>query len=139
MLFMINMLHSFFVLGKRSFETKSGGYKEGWRSHCSWWWMGWVCYLKYETNIDRKIVKSDKKAGISSTVIWPRKWRFSLGNPNPGIQIKDASENPKYTQLDFFFFLAHLSWKLKWANLIAFCPSSDCPSVCPSVCLSVCL
>jgi hypothetical protein len=25
-------------------------------------------------------------------------------------------------------FLAHLSWKLKWAFLIAFCPSSVCPS-----------
>jgi hypothetical protein len=32
-------------------------------------------------------------------------------------------------------FLAHLSWKLKWAILIARCPSSVCPSVCPSVCL----
>jgi hypothetical protein len=27
-------------------------------------------------------------------------------------------------------FLAHLSWKLKWAILIAFCPSSVCLSVC---------
>jgi hypothetical protein len=27
-------------------------------------------------------------------------------------------------------FLAHLSWKLKWAILIARCPSSVCPSVC---------
>ena len=37
--------------------------------------------------------------------------------------------------------LAHLSWKLKWAFLITFCPSSVrlsvCPSVCPSVRLSV--
>ena len=31
-------------------------------------------------------------------------------------------------------FLAHLSWKLKWAFLITFCPSSVRPSVCPSVC-----
>jgi hypothetical protein len=31
-------------------------------------------------------------------------------------------------------FLAHLSWKLKWAFLIVFCPSSFCPSVRPSVC-----
>jgi hypothetical protein len=31
-------------------------------------------------------------------------------------------------------FLAHLSWKLKWAILIAFCPSSVRPSVCLSVC-----
>jgi hypothetical protein len=31
-------------------------------------------------------------------------------------------------------FLAHLSWKLKWAILIARCPSSICPSVCLSVC-----
>jgi hypothetical protein len=30
-------------------------------------------------------------------------------------------------------FLAHLSWKLKWAFLIALCPSSVCPSVCLSV------
>jgi hypothetical protein len=30
-------------------------------------------------------------------------------------------------------FLAHLSWKLKWAILIARCPSSVCPSVRPSV------
>jgi hypothetical protein len=29
--------------------------------------------------------------------------------------------------------LAHLSWKLKWAILIAFCPSSVCLSVCLSV------
>jgi hypothetical protein len=27
------------------------------------------------------------------------------------------------------FFSAHLSWKRKWAFLIAFCPSSVCPSV----------
>ena len=27
-------------------------------------------------------------------------------------------------------FLAHLSWKLKWAFLIVFRPSSVCPSVC---------
>ena len=39
---------------------------------------------------------------------------------------------------EFKPFLAHLSWKLKWAFLIAFRPSSVCPSVCPSVCLSVC-
>ena len=30
-------------------------------------------------------------------------------------------------------FLAHLSWKLKWAFLITCCPSSVCPSVCLSV------
>jgi hypothetical protein len=36
-----------------------------------------------------------------------------------------------------YFFLAHLSWKLKWAILIAFCPSSVCLAVCLSVCLSV--
>ena len=36
-------------------------------------------------------------------------------------------------------FLAHLSWKLKWAFLITCRPASVCPSVCPSVCLSVCL
>ena len=35
-------------------------------------------------------------------------------------------------------FLAHLSWKLKWAFLITCRPSSVCPSICPSVCLSVC-
>jgi hypothetical protein len=34
-------------------------------------------------------------------------------------------------------FLAHLSWKLKWAILIAFCPSSVCLSVRLSVCLTV--
>jgi hypothetical protein len=42
---------------------------------------------------------------------------------------------------NFLDFLAHLSWKLKWAFLIALCPSSVrlsvCPSVRPSVCLSV--
>ena len=32
-------------------------------------------------------------------------------------------------------FLAHLSWKLKWAFLITFRPSSVCPSVRLSVCL----
>ena len=37
----------------------------------------------------------------------------------------------------FHPFLAHLSWKLKWAILIARCPPSCCPSVCLSVCLSV--
>ena len=31
-------------------------------------------------------------------------------------------------------FLAHLSWKLKWAFLITCCPSSVCLSVCLSVC-----
>ena len=31
-------------------------------------------------------------------------------------------------------FLAHLSWKLKWAFLITFRPSSVCLSVCLSVC-----
>jgi hypothetical protein len=36
-----------------------------------------------------------------------------------------------------FFSLAHLSWKLKWAFLIAFCPSSFCPSVSPSVRLDI--
>jgi hypothetical protein len=35
-------------------------------------------------------------------------------------------------------FLAHLSWKLKWAILIAFCPLSVCLSVRPFVCPSVC-
>jgi hypothetical protein len=35
-------------------------------------------------------------------------------------------------------FLAHLSWKLKWAILIAGCPSSVRLSVCPSVRPSVC-
>ena len=34
-------------------------------------------------------------------------------------------------------FLAHLSWKLKWAFLITCRPASVCPSVCLSVCLSV--
>ena len=34
-------------------------------------------------------------------------------------------------------FVAHLSWKLKWAFLIAFRPSSVCLSVCLSVRLSV--
>jgi hypothetical protein len=29
----------------------------------------------------------------------------------------------------FLYFLAHLSWKLKWAILITRCPSSFCPSV----------
>jgi hypothetical protein len=33
----------------------------------------------------------------------------------------------------FFPFLAHLSWKLKWAFLIACCPASVCLSVCLSV------
>ena len=32
------------------------------------------------------------------------------------------------------WFLAHLSWKLKWAFLITCCPSSVCSSVCLSVC-----
>ena len=36
-------------------------------------------------------------------------------------------------------FLAHLSWKLKWAFLITCRPSSVCPSVRPYVCPSVCL
>ena len=40
--------------------------------------------------------------------------------------------------LEFDPFLAHLSWKLKWAFLITLRPSSVCPSVCPSVRLSVC-
>jgi hypothetical protein len=31
--------------------------------------------------------------------------------------------------IPFLRFLAHLSWKLKWAILIARCPSSVCPSV----------
>jgi hypothetical protein len=31
--------------------------------------------------------------------------------------------------LNFYLLLAHLSWKLKWAFLIAFCMSSVCPSV----------
>jgi hypothetical protein len=35
--------------------------------------------------------------------------------------------------LKFDPFLAHLSWKLKWAFLIARCPASVCLSVCPSV------
>jgi hypothetical protein len=39
---------------------------------------------------------------------------------------------------DFFYFLAHLSWKLKWAFLIARCPASVCLSVRLSVRLSVC-
>ena len=34
-------------------------------------------------------------------------------------------------------FLAHLSWKLKWAFLITCHPSSVCLSVCPSIRLSV--
>ena len=38
----------------------------------------------------------------------------------------------------YYHFLAHLSWKLKWAFLITCRPSSLCPSVRPSVCLSVC-
>ena len=41
------------------------------------------------------------------------------------------------SQLHLNPFLAHLSWKLKWAFLITCRPSSGCPSVCPSVCLSV--
>ena len=36
-------------------------------------------------------------------------------------------------------FLAHLSWKLKWAFLITCRPASVCPSVRLSVRLSVCL
>ena len=36
-------------------------------------------------------------------------------------------------------FLAHLSWKLKWAFLIAWPPSFVRPSACLSVCLSVCM
>ena len=40
-------------------------------------------------------------------------------------------------QLIESIFLAHLSWKLKWAFLIARCPASVCLSVCPSVCPSV--
>ena len=32
----------------------------------------------------------------------------------------------KYIYIASFYFLAHLSWKLKWAILIAFCPSSVC-------------
>ena len=35
------------------------------------------------------------------------------------------------------WFLAQLSWKLKWALLIAWCPSSILASYHPSVCLSV--
>ena len=35
-------------------------------------------------------------------------------------------------------FLAHMSWKLKWAFLITFCPLSVCLSVCLSVHPSVC-
>ena len=37
--------------------------------------------------------------------------------------------NP-FSFTNFCSFLAHLSWKLKWAILIACCPSSVCPSVC---------
>ena len=45
------------------------------------------------------------------------------------------------TKVTHVTFLAHLSWKLKWAFLITCRPSSVCLSVrlsvCPSVCLSV--
>jgi hypothetical protein len=33
----------------------------------------------------------------------------------------------------FVWFLAHLSWKLKWTFLITCCPASVCLSVCPSI------
>ena len=37
----------------------------------------------------------------------------------------------------FLDFLAHLSWKLKWAFLITRCPASVCLAVRLSICLSV--
>ena len=43
----------------------------------------------------------------------------------------------KCMTLSYLYYLAHLSWKLKWAFLITCRPSSVCPSVRPSVCLSV--
>ena len=49
--------------------------------------------------------------------------------------IKWPSMNYKRMQ---WTFLAHLSWKLKWAFLITCRPSSVCLSVCLSVCPSVC-
>ena len=38
-----------------------------------------------------------------------------------------------FLHLSFQNILTHLSWKLKWAFLIACCPLSVCPSVCLSV------
>jgi hypothetical protein len=35
-----------------------------------------------------------------------------------------------YIKVYFSLFLAHLSWKLKWAFLIDRCPASGCPFVC---------
>ena len=45
--------------------------------------------------------------------------------------IWDLKKQYLFWQTEYFdlSFLAHLSWKLKWAFLIAFRPSSVCPSV----------
>ena len=59
-------------------------------------------------------------------VIWILVGIFIL-NKSVGIKI---SQHP--------WFLAHLSWKLKWAFLITFRPSSVCPSVRTSIHPSVC-
>jgi hypothetical protein len=62
-------------------------------------------------------------------------------SPWDGAQVEERKQQRQYDLQKFFrehdreipysfLFLAHLSWKLKWAILIAFCPSSVCPSVC---------
>ena len=65
-------------------------------------------------------------------------WKKKLTN---FAKIKNTLERKAYKNANesfvIFQFLAHLSWKLKWAFLIAFRPSSVCLSVCLSVCPSV--
>ena len=67
----------------------------------------------------------------------------SFQHPNePLLTDKRHQKNFEIFHCRYFFFrifLAHLSWKLKWAFLITCRPASVCPSVRPSVRPSVCL
>jgi hypothetical protein len=74
--------------------------------------------------------------GYFSTPFHIGTWNFPWGSSELSYKhtwfFSALKRNSAFCQVRFRF-LAHLSWKLKWAFLIAFCPSSFCPSICLSV------
>jgi hypothetical protein len=97
-----------------------------------WWQSSWfVCVppvtdFKLGPFIHRKYDDSLMTAWVLSSAWLYTSWRRKS-------TISKIIYHWQYYCFHFEFvppFLAHLSWKLKWAILITFCPSSVCLSVC---------
>ena len=113
-------------------------YKLKWGDQCdSWDSCSFYCYGSVSIVVHRFLISSQELLGqslpnlVCSICMLRRCEILYLVTPTP------RGDNFRVKKVKLMGFLAHLSWKLKWAFLITCRPSSVRPSVYPSVCLSV--